>query len=89
MIWSRKIIAVLEARVLNQCKLKEPSSRLDNMKHKIENLIRATEHELGNVTLEVASGRESNELVLYWATRLKTLKQVIDLIEQEENEVIH
>ncbi len=59
------------------------------MKETIENLIRETEHELGNVTLEVANGKDSEQLVIYWATRLQTLKQVRVLIELEENQTIH
>jgi hypothetical protein len=60
------------------------------MRNQIETLIKEAEIELEKATLEVAQGTaEDNVAVVYWATRIQTLQQVIQMIDEDNNQTIH
>lgn len=58
------------------------------MKQQIENLINLANQKLGEISNKIATKRDNSDedgkLFLYWATRIQTFKEVLQLIEQEE-----
>ncbi len=61
------------------------------MKQTIENLIALTDEELQKAVASIQNGEVSTQdgegLLVYWGTRLQTLQQVLDIINNKEENV--